>query len=294
MKTKEDKKTQQFAQECADTLKKYTGHKYVKIVHRGNAAIFAALAIAKKVNPKSFLLMPDQGGWISYQTYPKLLGFDIKTVNTNRGLIDLVDLENKAETGAAFIVSSFAGYFAEQSMKYIHNICKEKGCLLIEDASGAIGDDILCDGKRADIIVGSFNNWKVVDVGYGGFISTNDDTLFDAGKEVAFSITNHYPEYTLLLEKLKNAPEKIKKMIALAETVKKELLELNPTFKIIHSDLRGLNVVVRYMDENEKEQLIAYCDTKKYDYVECPKYIRLEEDAISIELKRLDFDGKKK
>ena len=55
-----------------------------------------------------------------------------------------------------------------------------------------------------------------------------------------------------------------------------------------------MNVVVRFEDEEEKEQLINYCEEKGFEYVECPKYIRIEEDAISIELKRLQLNSKKK
>ena len=56
-------------------IKQITKHKYAKIVNCGNSAIFAALYVAKKINPKPFVLIPDQGGWISYKTYPLILGF---------------------------------------------------------------------------------------------------------------------------------------------------------------------------------------------------------------------------
>lgn len=281
----DDKKTQAEQQECVEILKAYTGHPHVKIVNRGNAAIFCALSIVKRMNPKPFILIPDQGGWISFRTYPKMLGFETKTVKTNRGLIDLIDLEKKAETGAALIYTSFAGYFAEQDTKYIYNICKEKGCVVIEDASGAVGDETLCKAANADIIVGSFGHWKVVDANYGGFISTANPEYFEAATE-AFSMTNHYHNFTVLLKKLEKAPARIKKLMALAAKVKKELAKLNPKLKIMHPERRGLNVVVRFADDAEKNQILEYCERKKHAHVVCPNYTRLEEDAISIELKR--------
>ncbi len=278
-------KTEQDRQKVLDILKAYTKHKNVKLVHRGNAAIFCALYIVKKINPKPFILIPDQGGWISFETYPQMLGFDIKRVNTNRGLIDLIDLEKKAESGAALLVTSFAGYFAEQPMNYISKICKRAGCILIEDASGAVGDDILCDGYYSDMIVGSFGRWKPINAEYGGFISAAKKEYFEEAKNI-FSMTNHYPKFEVLLDRLGVAPQRINSFVKHADKVKKDLARQFPELKIIHQDLRGLNVVVRYRSEEEKEQIERYCDENGYDYIECPQYTRLDEDAISIELKR--------
>jgi dTDP-4-amino-4,6-dideoxygalactose transaminase len=272
-------------QKAVELLSKYTRHRHVKLVHRGNAAILCALYIAKKVNPKPFILVPDQGGWISFRTYPQMLGFEVKTVQTNRGIIDLIDLEKKAESGAALLVTSFAGYFAEQPMKYISGICRKHGCLVIEDASGAVGDEVLCDGRLSDMVVGSFGKWKPINVEYGGFVSVADKSYFEDANEI-FSSTNFYPKYDVLLDKLGSAPKRLKEMLKQAEDTKKELSARMPDIKIIHSELRGLNVVVRHQSENEKKVVIDYCKAKCYEYVECPQYIRLEEPAISIELKR--------
>ncbi|NQU78320.1 DegT/DnrJ/EryC1/StrS family aminotransferase [Candidatus Woesearchaeota archaeon] len=269
-----------------------TGHKHVKLVHRGNAAILCALFITKKINPKPFVLIPDQGGWISFKTYPKMLGFDIRTVKTNRGVIDLIDLEKKAESGAAFIVTSFAGYFAEQPMKYISTICRRYGCLLIEDASGALGDAELCDGDYSDIIVGSFGKWKPINIEYGGFISVGKKEYFTEANEI-FSTTNHYPEYSQLLSKLGSAKQNLLKMVDRAEKVKQELSNKFPDLKIIHRDLRGVNVIIRYLNNSEKDMVKAYCENNKFEFVECPNYIRLDEDAISIELKRNEIVEKR-
>ena len=268
-------------------LKEYTKHDNVKLVSRGNAAILAALAIVKKVNPKPFILIPDQGGWISFKTYPELLGFEVKMVKTNRGVIDLIDLEKKANGGAALLLTSYAGYFAEQPVKYAANICREHNCILIEDASGALGDDTLCDGNHSDIIVGSFGKWKAVDNGYGGFISTKTKELMEQGA-VALSSTNFYPQYGELLMKLKTVKDKLKIMYDLQEQVKHEIEELG--HKVLHRELKGLNVMVKYIKPGEREEIMGYCEANEFEYVECPKYIRLEEDAISIELKRLNLE----
>ena len=90
-----------------------------------------------------------------------------------------------------------------------------------------------------------------------------------------------------MLKKIKYVPERLKKLYALQEKVKSELE--GKKFKVLHRDKRGLNVVVKPMTSEDKEKIIEYCKKKKYEFVQCPKYIRLEEDAISIELKRLDI-----
>lgn len=267
-----------------ELLKKYTKHKNVKLVQRGNAAIFCAFYIAKQLGRKK-VFIPDQGGWISFKTYPLMLGLELETVKTDNGVIDIADLDDKADGESAFIMTSFAGYFAEQPMKKISDLCRKKDCLLIEDASGAVGDAVLCDGSNSDIIVASFGRWKPINAGYGGFISVAKKEWFDNAGDV-FSMTNHYPSYDILLAKLENAPSRIKELVALAEKCKKELETKLPYIEIVQRKLRGLNIIAKYKNEKEKKDIISYCEENSHEYVECPQYIRLEEKAISIELKR--------
>lgn len=276
-----------------DSLSKFTGHKNVRLVQRGNAAILCALYMVKKVNPKPFILIPDQGGWLSFRTYPRMLGFDIRTVKTDRGIIDLIDLEKKAESGAAFLVTSFAGYFAEQPMKYISKICRRYNCILIEDASGAVADEELADGYYSDIIVGSFGKWKPINAEYGGFVSTDHKEWLDDASEI-FSAMNFYPAYDVLLEKLSNAKQRLASMLKKAEDVKKDIEAKLPESKIVHRNSRGLNVVVSFFNDKEKQDIVRYCKSNGYDQRVCPEYIRIDEDAISIELKRLEHPKKKK
>ena len=289
MRGKEDEQhpdDERKKQEALKLISKYTKHKQVRLVQRGNAAIFCALVIAKKVNPRRYILIPDQGGWLSFKTYPQIVGFETKTVKTDLGIVDIADLEKKAKDASAFIVTSFAGYSAEQPMKEISAVCRKHCCLLIEDASGAVGDETLCDGTVSDIIVGSFGKWKPVNVGYGGFISSAKKEYFDAANEI-FSTTNHYPAYDDMISKLKELPSRLSGMIELASKVKKELSAVYPDIKIMHKSLRGLNVIALCAADSDNKNIKAYCDKKGYQYVECPNYTRVEEKAISIELKRL-------
>ena len=267
-------------------LKELSRHSEVRIVNCGNAAIFAALCIARTVNARPCILIPDQGGWISFQTYTKILGFEVREIRTDKGVIDLKHLEKEAPSGAAFLVTSFAGYYAEQPMKRIAEICKKHGCLLIEDASGAIGDPILCNGAVSDIIIGSFGRWKPVNCGEGGFISASDSGYFEKTKE-AYSMFRSKPDYAKLLKKLGQAEERLGFFFRTAEKIKKDLKDLN----VFHAGRRGLNVVVGFEDSVQKKKISDYCKDRGYPFVVCPKYIRVMQDAISIEVKRLLSNG---
>ena len=56
---------------------------------------------------------------------------------------------------------------------------------------------------------------------------------------------------------------------------------------IIHKKNKGFNVIVKYKSDDGKKKIIEYCNEKKIPFLECPKYIRVNEKAISIEVKRL-------
>ncbi|RME55525.1 DegT/DnrJ/EryC1/StrS aminotransferase family protein [Candidatus Woesearchaeota archaeon] len=260
-------------------LKKITKHKHVKLTERGNSAIFLAMAIAKKTNPRTHFLIPDQGGWYSYKKYPQYFNFTIKEIKTDYGIIDLDHLQDNIENSSAFIFSSFAGYFAEQPLKKIAKICKKNNCLVIEDASGAVGDSKLCKGKYSDIIVASFGKWKPINYGYGGFISVAKEEYFEKIKNDLSLIKVHPAFYRDILPMLNN--KRLKAILNKAEKVKKEL----KSFDIFHKDKRGLNVVAKF-----DPGIVEYCQKNNYPYFLCPNYIRVNEKAISIELKRLDND----
>ncbi|MBU2639010.1 MAG: DegT/DnrJ/EryC1/StrS family aminotransferase [Nanoarchaeota archaeon] len=267
---------EQPPREIIEKLENMTKHDNVRLMERGNAAIFASLCAAHNLCTKTAILIPDQGGWTSFRNYPKMFGMKTIDVKTDYGIIDLKDLKNKSKDCAAFLFTSFAGYFAEQPLKKIASVCKDNNCLLIEDASGALGYPKLCNGKYSDIIVGSFSDGSSVNVGYGGFMSTLKPEYIDAAKEV-FSITKLHPVlYGQLMKKLNSS--RLKMLLALAVKVKKEL----KGYELIHGREEGLNVVAKYNPE-----LIKYCMINRYPYILCPSYTRVNEKAISIELKAL-------
>lgn len=268
-------------EKCINKLKELTGHNNVKIVERGNFATFAALYIIKKTNPKAFILIPDQSGWISFKKYPKTLGFEAKPVKTNYGVIDLKDLQEKAGKAAALLLMNPAGYYAEQPMKQISEICKDKLPIIL-DVSGGLGDKELCNPEYADIMLGSFGKWKPVNAGYGGFISVKDIECFKKGKDI-FSISSVYNSfYSILYRRLEKLPERLDFLYKKREKILKDLKD----YQILHRDKKGINVIIKFSTEKEKQDILEYCKNNKYEWVECPRYIKVEEKAISIEVKR--------
>lgn len=259
------------------SLRKFTNHKEVRVMPRGNSAVFVALYCVKNASDNPMLLIPDQGGWISFKKYPRMLNLDYRELTTHRGVVDLKELEKQLKIGAtAFIMTSFAGYYAEQPLKKISALCKKYDCLLIEDASGAVTDKKLCNGKFSDIIVASFGRWKPIDLGYGGFISTNKIELLDKCKDVfsLFRVSNDI--YDMLPPFLNNL--RLKKIFKRNVQIKKDLGDIN----VFHRKLRGLNIVTEY-----NQRVLDYCANEDLQYVLCPSYIRVNEKAISIEVKRI-------
>ena len=254
-------------EETLALLKEYTNHNHIRLTSSGNKAILAALNIAKKQGCKT-VLIPDQGGWLTYRDFTKKLNMEIKEIRTDYSLLDLEDLKNKIDENSCLLYSNPAGYFANQDIEGIYKICKDK-CLVILDCA------CLCDGNYADIMVGSFGEWKIVNLGYGGFISSNKK----------LELEDDFDENKLagLNEKLKNLRSRLDFLYNKCDQIKKDL----KSFEIIHKNKKGIVVVVKFNNDKEFKDLKDYCERNNLEFTKCPRYIRVNEDAISIEVKRL-------
>ena len=264
-----------------DLLREYTGFHNIYLTQRGNKAIRAALAAAKNLNPKSHCLVPDQGGWITYQQYPKKLQLWLNELKTDYGIINLEDLKSKTNLASSLIYSNPAGYFAEQPIEEIYEICKDK-CVVILDATGSLGDNKNL-GKNADIIVGSFGKWKPVNLTYGGFIAFKSENAYELHKEIIEDLSFDEKYLEKLFDKLKNVKKRYKKFYDLNRKIKEDLKKHD----IIHPEKKGINVIVKFSNEEERVQLLNYCKENELEYTFCPRYIRVNENAISIEVKRV-------
>ena len=259
-------------------LKGLTNYKYVELLTKGNAAIWSALQLAK-----GEVLIPEEGGWLTYPTYPKKLNLGLEEVKCLDAVLDLTDLRKKVKTADLLLYANPGGYHAEQPMLEIYDICQRNGCLVVLDVAGGIGTK-LCDGKYADIIIGSFGRWKPVNAQVGGFVATNNSDLFERMKP-SFKLLDGKENYQAILGKLDYLDQRIDYLLGRRDKVIEELTNLN--LKIFNKDHLGFVVVVGYEKEQEKERIINYCNNSELEYTECPRYIRLNKKAISIEIKRL-------
>lgn len=274
----------EYSAELSNEISKLTKHRNVYLCHRGSAAIRAAMKLIKARFGVGKLLIPYEGGWLTYEPDGKKLGFEIVFVKCNDGLLDLDDLREKAseEDVKAFLYTNPAGYFCNQDIEELFKVCKGQDCPVIMDATGGLGDSDLVDGNYADIIVGSFGKAKPVNAKYGGFLSFNDPLYYnDETMNVLQFDENNVKE---VLDKFRDGPNRIQKLYSLCEQIKEELAEYN----VLRRDRKGINVVVAFEDDEVKQKLIEYCEQKGLEFTEAPRYIRVQRKAISIEVKRVE------
>lgn len=267
-------------QRILSVLQKLTSHKYVEVTTRGDAAITAALSLVPK---DKVILIPEEGGWLSYPKIPTKLGLQVLEVKCNDAKINLEDLQQKLQKHncGALLYQNPGGYFAEQPMKEIFSLGQKHDCAVIMDVSGSIGTK-LCDGTYADILVGSFGEWKLVEAKAGGFISCKDTSTFEKVKKHLISLQDQKVLDTIL-QKLQELPERI----SFLKEKRKEIMQDLKSADIVHRKDLGFVVVIKFKTNQEKENIINHCKNNRLPWTECPRYIRLNKPAISIEVKRL-------
>lgn len=271
-----------YEESCIDKIRDLTTKEHVKMTSSGNNSIFIALSAVE-----GDIIIPDQGGWHGFKQIAKHLNKNIVTLKTDLGLIDtdyLDDLE--ISDSSALIFTSFAGYAAEQDVKSICRYCKDNGIMTIEDASAGIGDDENKLGRNSDIILASTGSPKMINVGMGGFISTNDEDVFkETGLPQKLSKTSQIV-CSGIDNELDNVKENLELSVNATDYVKKHIPDS------IHASKRGLNVIIP--DENAKSicwELKKSLVTDKSGFITtCPNYNRIKQKAICVEIKNLDYE----
>lgn len=266
-----------------DQISNLTNHDHVKIVNSGNSAILSVMS-----SFKGKIMIPNQGGWSGFKNIAEFLGIEIVEIPTKLGIINLNTLEeyiNKNKVEALFI-TSFAGYIAEQPVKQVYEVCEDKKVTLVEDASGSIGDNKkrLSNGNHAHIIVASTGSPKIVNVGTGGFISTNDNEILKKNKFILRTLSADHVTCAGIAAEIKNAPDILSKNIEVCNSIKKEFASA------IHKDKRGISVALK--TENPKKTAYLLRQHLKADgrniITTCPRYDRLLIDAICLEIKNIN------
>ena len=283
-----------------EKLVSMTNHSYAKLVNSGNAAILSAMN-----SIEGAILIPDQGAWNGFKQIAKFLNKDLITVKTNKGLIDLdnlnesiiqssdnnlIDLDD--DNKPALFLTSFAAYTAEQDLKAICDFAHKNNILVVEDASGAIGDyeNRLANGNYSDIIIGSTGSPKIVNVEDGGFITTNNNSIFEKSSLILKTSKASNITACGIYNELDFATENLKKTVDACSYLK-EMIGDETNSNVYHNDKRGINVII----EAEDPKSLSYKLRQEFVLdshgmiTKCPNYNRLKEKAVAIEIKNLDI-----
>ena len=260
------------------TLSKLTSKQNIYFTRRGNTSIKTALKLAKLQN-KTKVIIQDQGGWITYNQFPDQLKLELIKIKTDEGQSILYELKKIIDKNSIILWNSAPGYICfENNMKDLYDIAKKSDAILINDISGSIGEEC---SKYGDILLGSFGRWKPLWLDQGGFIASNEN----------LEIEEHIFEeefYDKLNTALDNLEKRKNFLFSISNNIKKEL-QTNSILKenILKPEQIGYNVIVKFNNDEIKQNIIKYCDKNNFEYTECPRYIRVLYDAISIEVKRL-------
>ena len=124
----------------------------------------------------------------------------------------------------------------------------------------------------------------------GGFITTNDNSLFDKSKLLLK--TNKASNITAcgINAELDFANDALNKTID-ATLYLKEIIENKTNFEVFHVDKRGINVIIK----TDGPKALSYKLRRKFILdshgmiTKCPNYNRLKEKAVALEIKNLDI-----
>lgn len=258
-------------------LQELTGKKYILVTNRCNTAIEICYAILQGAT----VAILDQGGWTHYKRIAKKYKITLEKIKTNASLAltESQECEN-------ILLTEPAGYARSLDRKKLH--AKN---LFILDCSGSIGQDYIKD-YNADILLASFGKWKPVNLKYGGLFATNNIELFEKAQDILnssdhFNDTHRFKEAEEdeLLQQLEKLPERY---LFLQQRVQNVITDLQEKKIPCIADKHALVVLAVFSSNEEKEKIIAYCQEKDLPYTECPRYIRYEGKAISIEVKRME------
>jgi hypothetical protein len=279
------KNKQNYIKSAENEICALTGHKHAKVVSSGNAAILTVMSTFK-----GRILIPDQGGWTGFKDAAEIFGLETVEIPTELGIIntDILDEFIHKHSPEALFVTSFAGYIAEQPVKDLFKVCDNNGVTLVEDASGGIGDKEkrLANGNHAPIILASTGSPKTVNVGSGGFISTDDNEIFKKSKFILRSLKADHVICAGIREEIKNAPDYLEKTVNSCLFIKKKLKS------IVYPDKRSITVALEADDPKKTGYLLRQklkADGRNIITV-CPLYERVMIPALCLEIKNLDVE----
>jgi dTDP-4-amino-4,6-dideoxygalactose transaminase len=267
-----------FDEECAEKLRELTCQKYILFTKRGNSSIRLALQLIKSLGMKKVLLQ-DQGGWITYRQFCDKEHLEHVELPTRQGVLDQADLEKY--TDCALLINSMPGYAALQDMKQIKDACKKSRIFVINDCSGSIGTK---EGKIGDVLLGSFGADKPVNLGDGGFIAADSEVFFEFFKKKSDS---PQLDFELLSARLAGLSSRMNYLLGMKHKAIEEVRKIGLEDNIIHEKEKGYNLIIKFSELYQKEKLINLAEDLRIEHTLCPRDIRINENAVCFEIKRL-------
>ena len=156
-------------------ISKILKKKYTVFTSNCSTAIYLLLKSLKLKNKK--IIIPSN---ICHEVFLSIIYSNNQplVIDTNKNLgISIYDLKNELnkQKNIGGIIFPYI-YGNSDNFKEVFKIIKKRKLLLIEDIAGAFGGKIGKNkfGTFSDYCVGSFGQGKIIDMGYGGFLSTNN------------------------------------------------------------------------------------------------------------------------
>lgn len=286
------------------------------LFYRANKAIKESVKICKSMVFSGkydglTVLSQDQGHWIGYKRAARDLNVNYKELKTDDGIVYVEKLKKDLETIKdeliLFFVTQPAAYSFVQDLSEIHSVIKtfnqdnlsqgiKKRCILVADVSGSFSNKNQADFKNCDMMLASFAETKVVDLGYGGFLAVRENILDDVVEKTRYETDEKHKKRVsgLLLEnfdekwldtakeKLDSVEERLEKRYGLASKVKEDLKKRG--FNVVKSNSLGANVIVESKDEEQQKRIIDFCKDNNFEYKECPMNIKINRLGLSIQL----------
>jgi perosamine synthetase len=168
-----------FTKKFENEIKKFSGAKYISTVNSGGSALELAIK-SLNINGKEIIL-PTQTFIASANAISragcKPVFCDIDPFT---GCMDLSSLKNKVTKNTKAVMFVYMFGIVPTSVLEIKNFCKKKKIYLIEDAAHAHGGKVLKKktGSIGDIGCFSFYSTKILSIGEGGAVTTNNKKLY--------------------------------------------------------------------------------------------------------------------
>ncbi len=189
-------------QEFQEKLAEYCGAKYCVLFNSGTSALHAAYFTAGLEKDDEFITSPIS--FVATANAGLYLGARPVFVDTepDTGNMDVSKINEKITDKTKLIIPvHYSGHPVD--MEVVHNIARERGISVIEDACHALGakykDEIIGSCKLSEMAVFSFHPVKHVATGEGGAVTTNSKEYYE--KLLMFRT------HGITKEKLKGVPD---------------------------------------------------------------------------------------